>query len=361
MSKKILSLALVVVMLMSMFAFSTSAADLTTGQIGIKVVSDAKVGAPAGTVVTVKVYYMIPEGEEVQLTYGNLHLAYDSSTFSIDTSDATTEGNFAWGEYYSPVFKLQASTVNAAATATNNIFKAISTEEATANGWNAGVLIQESLDMNNGYTTKTGFAANPDCELFSIQFTALTEIGAEDVIGIATSAYNSNYFKLKAFSSTTTAGAAYDVANVVFTDTVAAPAAEVKVEHWDTMGQMGNWANLTGKFNGGLVGKISNLDLAFDGNECTNLLKIEVALTTATGSSKAEAYQVYEQADGSYLFRAVIKDMDITSEANISAVYTIYVDTDNNGEADKTYSSEAVNVNAKAIYEEALGEYQKTL
>ena len=50
--------------------------------------------------------------------------------------------------------------------------------------------------------------------------------------------------------------------------------------------------------------------------------------------------------------------MDITSEANISAVYTIYVDTDADGEADKTYSSEAVNVNAKGIYEEALANYK---
>ena len=352
MSKKILSLALVVVMLMSMFAFSTSAADLTTGQIGIKVVSDAKVGAPAGTVVTVKVYHVIPKGEDVQLTFAPISLGYDNTTFSVDTS------TFAWGSTYANYFKVASTTCNAATTISNAIVKRFNDTDKGYN-WNAGLQVaQAQISADSEYTTKTGYPVDPSCEIFSIEFTALTEISAEDVIGVVSGAYGSTNFNLKQFTTTTTAGVAYDVANVDFSESVAAPAAEVKVEHFDTMGQMGNWETLTGKFNGGLVGKISNLDLAFDGNECTNLLKIEVALTTATGSSKAEAYQVYEQADGSYLFRAVIKDMDITSEANISAVYTIYVDTDADGEADKTYSSEAVNVNAKGIYEEALANYK---
>lgn len=355
MSKKILSLALVVVMLISMFAFSTSAADLKEGQIGIKVVSDAKVGAPAGTVVTVKVYYVLPAGEDVQLAVGNTSLGYNNTVYSVDSS------TFKYGTAYAPYFSFNAaSTCNAKATMSNQIVKKFNDSD-NAKGWNAALQVQQAYE-NVTYTKYTGYTPVADCEVFSLQFTTLKVLTANDVIGVVDGAYNNgNNFKINKFDdASTTKFTTYDKANVDFSEAVAAPAApaEVKVEHFDTMGQMGNWETLTGKFNGGLVGKISNLDLAFDGNECTNLLKIEVALTTATGSSKAEAYQVYEQADGSYLFRAVIKDMDITSEANISAVYTIYVDTDADGEADKTYSSEAVNVNAKGIYEEALANYK---
>ena len=352
MSKKILSLALVVVMLMSMFAFSASAVELSAGQIGLVVESDAQVGAPAGTIVTVTAKVVVPANEDVQLTFAHISLGYDNTVFEL-----VTDNSLVWGASYEACFQNTSTTMANNTTISNNIVKKFNANDK-AQGWNAGVQIKQTPISGGEFTTKTGYPVDPNCELFTVKFKALKEIEAGDSIGAATGAYGSNFFNFKLFSESTTAGSPIDLANVVLTDSYAAPAAEVKVEHFDTMGQMGNWETLTGKFNGGLVGKISNLDLAFDGNECTNLLKIEVALTTATGSSKAEAYQVYEQADGSYLFRAVIKDMDITSEANISAVYTIYVDTDADGEADKTYSSEAVNVNAKGIYEEALANYK---
>lgn len=352
MSKKVLSLALVVVMLMSMFAFSTSAADLTTGQIGLRAESDAKIGAPAGTIVTFKVYYVIPEGADLTNALANTAVAYDNTKFEYVADSCK------WGNHYAEGFSAPGSTsVSTTSAISKNIVKKFNANDK-AKGWNTGLQVKQTyitLDQGGIWSGTTGYPVTADDFFFSIQFKALTEITADSVIGIPEGAYNSSFFKINDFTNGT-----YDAVNVDLTEATAAPAApaEVKVEHFDTMGQMGNWETLTGKFNGGLVGKISNLDLAFDGNECTNLLKIEVALTTATGSSKAEAYQVYEQADGSYLFRAVIKDMDITSEANISAVYTIYVDTDADGEADKTYSSEAVNVNAKGIYEEALANYK---
>jgi hypothetical protein len=218
MSKKILSLALVVVMLMSMFAFSTSAA-LTTGQIGIRVESDAVVGAPAGTVVTVKVYHVIPDGEDVQLTAANISLGYDNTAFSVD---ATT---FAWGSTYANYFKLQSNTCNAATTISNNIVKNFGAAD-TANGWNAGVQVQQAMEGST-YTTKTGYAVDTSCEIFSLQFTALKEITASDVIGVVTGAYGKGFFSIKAFNPSSTAGTLYAAENVVLSEGLATPASPV--------------------------------------------------------------------------------------------------------------------------------------
>lgn len=305
MSKKILSLALVVVMLMSMFAFSTSAADLTTGQIGVKIVSDAVVGAPAGTVVTVKAYYVVPEGEDVQLTNGNLHLAYDKTAFEIDTSDSINEGNFSWGSSYFDVFKTQASTVNAATTISNNIVKQFSDAEKTNYGWNAGVQIQETFD-SNGWSTKTGFTVDPECEIFTIQFTALTEIGKEDVIGISANAYNSSFFKLKGFTESTTAGVVYDAANVVLTENVAVPAAK-KVYHVKNQIQWADKEN--NKVNLGIVCgfDIADIGIQFENGTSTNVSSVGV---TAKINGVTDTYTerfVYSAKEGTaYYFRAVI-------------------------------------------------------
>lgn len=327
MSKKVLSLALVVVMLMSMFAFSTSAADLTTGQIGVKIVSDAVIGDPAGTVVTVKAYYVVPEGEEVQLTNGNLHLAYDNTAFEIDTSDTINEGNFSWGSSYFDVFKTQASTVNAASTISNNIVKQFSDAEKTNYGWNAGVQIQETFD-SNGWSTKTGFTIDPECEIFSIEFTALTEIGAEDVIGISANAYNSSFFKLKAFTESTTAGVVYDAANVVLTENVAVPVeAAKKVYHVKNQIQ---WADkAANKVNLGIVCgfDIDDIGIAFENGTSTNVSSVGV---TATINGVTDTYTerfVYSAKEGTaYYFRAVLGNVPGDYNGTIEITPFVVVD-----------------------------------
>jgi len=224
MSKKILSLALVVVMLMSMFAFSTSAADLSAGQVGVKIVSDAVVGAPAGTVVTVKGYYLTPDSEDVTLSYANMSLGYDNTAFSVDTS------TFAWGsEYYANVFKMASTTCNAAATISNNIVKKFGDVEK-GYGWNAGLQLQMAqIGTDAEYTTKTGYPVKTDSEIFSLQFTALKEIEADDVIGLVVSAYGTNFFTIRRFDDTVnTKYVALKADEVVLTEGVAAPKAADK-------------------------------------------------------------------------------------------------------------------------------------
>ena len=87
MSKKILSIALAVVMLFSVVACTAGAANTTVttvfpgaNQGGYRVVSDAYVGMPAGETVTVKVYFVLPVGTDygtyMQNFIGNVVLGY---------------------------------------------------------------------------------------------------------------------------------------------------------------------------------------------------------------------------------------------------------------------------------------------
>ena len=251
----------------------------------------------------------------------------------------------------------------------DKVVEIVSPDHSLYSKWGAGLpentgVMYASLNVTGKsktayFNTIEGIETSTEwVKMITVYFESLTE----DVEGAEFGVFTDDCFTVDGatdeagygyFVNATTSVVGNPNKNVVSNAKVAA-AAEPKVEHVDTMGQMGDWATLTGNFNGGFVGKISNLDLTFDGNECTNLLKIEVTLN----DKSAEAYQVYEQADGSYLFRAVVRGMDITSTDNISAVYTIYVDTDGDGAADKQYSSDAIDTNAKAIYEEALANYQ---
>ena len=232
MSKKVLSLALVVVMLMSMFAFSTSAVDLSAGQVAVKVVSDAVVGAPAGTVVTVKAYYVLPAGEtDKQMAIGNTAIGYDNTAFSVDTS------TFAWGDTYANYFKLASNTCNAASTISNNIVKKFNADD-TAKGWNAGLQVQQVYEGST-YTKNTGYPVDVECEIFSLQFTALKEIEADDVIGVVVGAYGQSFFKVNAFDeAATTKYATYDVADVNLTEGVAVPVAAAKAPVYHVANQV---------------------------------------------------------------------------------------------------------------------------
>lgn len=360
-TKKILSLVLAVVLLVNVFAVSSFATVADGAILAVSASSDDTL--VAGGQVTVDFSFELP----ADVDYSTYKLGQFIIPVFYD-ADILTPVSRAWNSSENYDFLNPTANFNTTSSTVMSRFSSyLSTEEAAT--YTGACLVQCGTYVSGntqGATTAIGWSMESQKDvIFSITFDVAEDYDGSSAAEVAllASAHpqgTNYYFKTITDKANYTQGKiSVDAMDYSAAATaLAAPAAEVKVEHFDTMGQMGNWETLTGKFNGGLVGKISNLDLAFDGNECTNLLKIEVALTTATGSSKAEAYQVYEQADGSYLFRAVIKDMDITSEANISAVYTIYVDTDADGEADKTYSSEAVNVNAKGIYEEALANYK---
>ena len=228
MSKKILSLALVVVMLMSMFAFATNAADLTTGQIGLRVESDAYVGMPAGEVVTFKVYYVAPDDldlDSYRHAIGNIAVAYTdgftvntTSTKPADVSDART-----WGASYADVFKTS-SAVNMTTTMSNNILKKVVGSADESKGWDAALQVQQ-LYEGSTYTTSTGYALDPECEIFSLSFVTTRTITADDSIGLPVGAYGQSFFKVNYLNRSTLKSIAYTAANVDLSEATAYPGA----------------------------------------------------------------------------------------------------------------------------------------
>ncbi len=370
MSKKILSLALVVVMLMSMFAFSTSAADLTSGQIGLRVESNAYVGMPAGEEVEFKVYYVVPDDLDLD-TYrqaiGNISVAF-TDAFELNDPDKTAvkaNGARQWGASYVDYLKAS-SNVSITATYQKNI-KNYATSDDSTRTWAAACQVGMGYNTDNGYSDAVGFPIDPDCEIFTLSFLTTREVTADDAIIVPKSACaNATYLKLA--KSEGGKAVVYTADNIVMTDNIAVPAAPATlnptVKHIDTMGQMKNWAKGQFPFNAGLVGQISDLPLTFDGdNQCAELKKIEVSITTEAGTTTSQAYQVYKVNDTTWNFRAVIYGLtaeQVQNDEVMSCQYTIYVDHDGDASTEpKAFTSDVFETSIKAIYDEACDEYNK--
>ena len=359
MSKKILSLALVVVMLMSMFAFTTSAADIPSGKIGIRVESNAYVGMPAGEEVTFKFYFVVPDDLDLD-TYkhgtGTIPVVFtegfalntDGSS-AIDAHDART-----WGIFYQE-YLADSTAVSIASSAKTTAINYANTDDSTRT-WKDACLVQMGYNKDNGYSNSTGMRLDRETELFSLSFTTTKTITAEDAIIVPASSYGKS---LKIAYNESNRNKNYAAEAVVLDDNTSYP---LNVTHETTMGQMKDWDNNVGPFNGGLVGKISNLNLTFNETTktCNELEKIEVSITPAGGTTTTkEAYTVYKQNDGSYWFRAVVNNMTITDETVLTCQYKVYYDHDNDDStAAKVCESPEFEVTAKAIYDKALGNFK---
>lgn len=196
MSKKILSMALAVVMLISVFAFSATAANDTTtfpgdGQIGIRVVSDAYIGMPAGEEVTVKVYYVLPTNDsDYRQGQTNIVIGFNTEYFSF------VEGSREFGECYVDVFK---STSAAKVNGTYFQDKVADdlTEKDIANGYNEGIKVQQTWDSSNGYSASTGYAVDQSVEVFSLTFTTNKTLDASAKIGVVEGSIDNGQTVLK--------------------------------------------------------------------------------------------------------------------------------------------------------------------
>lgn len=185
MSKKILSIALAVVMLFSVLACTVGAANTSvdtifpgSGQMGFRVVSDAYVGMPAGETVTVKVFWVHPVGTDYDTflqSQGNVILCH-TDAFTYD------DGSRTFGESYQSIMK--DANVNAADNYSSGIIGKLDATEK-AYGWSRAMLVQVGVDaQNSGTTYAKGFALDPDCEIFSLTFTTIREVTAGDSFGI---------------------------------------------------------------------------------------------------------------------------------------------------------------------------------
>ena len=124
----------------------------------------------------------------------------------------------------------------------------------------------------------------------------------------------------------------------------------------DTMARMDDWtkAESTDKFDGGLIGQINNLKLTFTDGDCDQIDTIEVY---ANGKKMGNAYQVYKVDDTTYQFRAVIKNMDKTAETYADDIEYEFKVTLKGDYAGQTLTATKT-VSAQAIYAEAYAAYQ---
>ena len=186
MSKKILSIALAVVMLFSVVACTAGAANTTvtttfpsgSSQMGFRVVSDAYVGMPAGETVTVKVFWVHPVGTDYDTflqSNGNVILCH-TDAFTYDAGSRT------FGEAYQSILK--DANVNTLDTYSNSIIAKLNATEK-AYGWSRAMLVQVGVDtVMSGTTSAKGFNIDPTSEIFSITFTTTRDVTAADSFGI---------------------------------------------------------------------------------------------------------------------------------------------------------------------------------
>lgn len=358
--KKVISIVLAFVMVFSLCAVGASATvDDALMAIRIK---PAAASYSKGDTVTFDVCYETSSWLGGLATC-NLTIAYDSDVF--ETVDDISNGKqpklsettgILWGTGYKITSENMEPTLSWMETYRGSLATA-----DTAKGWDSAFNIKMVHIQAGGY-----YDASTEVKSFGFQLKIKEDAPADGcyTVGVPVAAVkDGTTFVDEEIASvydtgdvddymgeTTGLSKFFDIADGTITIASATPS----VTHEKTMGQMKSWSTLTGPFNGGLVGKISDLALTFDGeNQCNEIKKIEVAVTTDAGTTTSEAYQVYEQADGSYLFRAVIKNMDTTDTKTFSCKYIVTL-----ADGTTTYSSaDVTGLSANGIYTAALANY----
>ena len=348
MSKKILSLALAVVMLVSVFAFTANAAVTVdtvfpaAGQGGYRVVSDAYVGMPAGETVTVKVYFVFPDGTDyssyMQSAQGNVVLAFtDAFSYVADSR--------VWGDSYYYMLANANINTNFYGTASKQ-FNAVD----KTRGWTSAMLVQKNIDTNAGSGYTKTHPVDPYCELFSLEFTTNKTLTANDTIGIPSGcATKSVIFK----SATTT----YTADNIILDEAIAK--ADIVDVNDTATAKMRYTAGSTTKVDLGCTGSVK--DAAFkslcsggltwdETGWISNEVKaVSVQFRVNGVVEEATTNTIYVDEAGNFKFRAVVTGID---KAGLSEKVEVRMAANINGTA--CYSNwmaidvDAVHTNAVA-------------
>ena len=353
MSKKILSIALAVVMLFSVLAFSASAANTTVttvfpaeNQGGYRVVSDAYVGMPAGETVTVKVYFLLPVGTDydtyMQNFIGNVVLGF-TDAFTYDSGSRT------WGESYW-YLKAGANVNEAAYTAASKQFNAAD----NAMGWTQAILVQKTLDTTcgSGLSSTTGHPVDMNCELFSVTFTTTRTLTANDTIGIPTGCAS----KMVVFRPN--GKAAYTAANIILSEgTTAADYVEVsdtttaKMRPGEAAGtvDLGITGTVLGaSFDAGKTPVYDNTGKYICGYKAANLANVGVQVRVDGVVAASEGDCVYAYGDG-FQYRPAITGIDAAGLGSQIEVRTYITDVSGN-----TYFSNWMFIDATTVHDTAV-------
>ena len=362
MTKKILSIALAVVMLFSTMALAVSAANTTVettfpadGQIGFRVVTDAYVGMPAGEEVTVKLYWVHPADVDYDSwlqSVGNVAICYNNEayTYNTDNDGSTSEAydGRTWGAAYESIFK-PAAGVNTGETVTNTVISGLTDADATY-GWNDMALVSMVVDTSVTTNAK-GFSVDPTCEVFSLSFTTVREITAADVFGIPTSTLAKQ--TICSYSSGTKQ-TKLTAANIINNE----PAVPATVANSDTAtAKMRPNADDASKVDLGITGtvKIDSFDPGKTASGgiylASNLSAVGVQARVNGVVAAGESTCVYEMNDaGDIQYRAAITGIDAAGLGANIEVRTYITDADGN-----TYFSNWMYIDAETVHTNAVG------
>lgn len=355
MSKKILSIALAVVMLFSVVACTAGAANTTVtttfpadGQVGFRVVTDAYVGQPAGETVTVKVYWVHPVGTDYSnylQSIGNVVLCY-TDAFSYAYAASEGSNGRTWGEAYAPYFKPAANVNSNNATYINSVISKLSTADK-AYGWSKAMLVQLTPDTTVTTAAK-GFPLDPDCEIFSLEFTTTREVKATDIIGIPSHLIGST---VTASYSTGSKQVKWTAANIVNNE-FAVPAV---VSNSDTATAKMRPGTAAGTVDLGIFGTVNAASFK-PGKEkidgvwvAPNLNAVGVQARVNGVVAAGESKCIYEIANG-FNYAAAITGIDAAGLGAQIEVRTYITDVNGN-----TYFSNWMFIDAETVHANAVG------
>lgn len=321
MSKKIISLVLAVLMVFSVFAVSAFAVG-PVSQIGIKFVTNAKVGDAAGTKITVDCYLTFPEGTDfTEYKHGLTQIAvlYNTEYYTYDSREI--------GAAYQGFIK-SASLVNTNAYAV--LTKANKLTEEEASTYNAALLVAQAWDSTQTeVSAKTGYTVDPDCPIFTLTFKVNKDLESVDAATFSSPlAAVGAQTRITYFDGKNTSKQYTTDNTTVAEATKVAPAGETyKVFDGDV--KVRRSAAESSKYELGFTGSFKSSDFAVafnDAGTSTNLTAVGVIVTMNGETHEYTDRFVYETADG-YQFRAVLGGLtDDMAAKEISVVMFIEFD-----------------------------------
>ena len=340
MSKKILSLALVVVMLFSMFAI-TSNAELSSGQVGLYLTTNATEDTLKGETIWVKLYIDVPEA--MNFAYNNITIAWNSAAYKPACTNQTKVNDaIEMGSSYADTMK----GVDAVSHTTTAGKGALLEADKTAYGWDSAVQFQLA-GPGNGYTSTTGFPVEPGySEILTMYFETQKDLDAADIIGFPMAAYNTkSQFKLQTMERNNTGSKAnVAVANLVVVN--AAPAAPT-APTYDVYKLADSKKHATGdSFTTASFFAFKDIDPKFDAANKSEHIESITATITANGNPVAAEdipviRFVYDLGEGEYGFRVILKNVAANAEISITPV----LNTDDG----TTYSAETITFNVADV------------
>lgn len=298
MTKKILTFIIAVTMIFSLFAFSVTAVD---NGIGVRIESDAVVGMPVGSTVTVKYYYTAPDTLDLTTYKHSLSttiIAFNSEYYTYVANSRT------FGAHYASFLKAGSVVNPGSAAFWNNTVSPKLTAADIAKGYTYAIMVNQSYEVGGPYTATTGYPIVTDEEVFSVQFTVAKTLTADAVIGIPEGTIPTltaiKYLTGTSSSTYTAAELNKTEMDYVSTHVNANFATNTKIRR-----NTGNSALVDLGFTGSFLN--AGIPIAFTGGRSTNVTAVGVELTINGVTNTYEDNFVYLNANSNgYLFRVAL-------------------------------------------------------